>query len=64
MTKQLETVALAQQDYQDASDRQRELRAFLVRSVKQARKTHTLAEIGEVLGITKQGVYQLLKGDR
>jgi hypothetical protein len=36
-------------------------RAELREAVERARRTHTLAEIGETLGMTRQGVYDLCK---
>lgn len=41
--------------------REREERKRLRLAVQIARETHTLAEIGEVLGMTRQGVHDLLK---
>lgn len=36
-------------------------RQYLRDTVREARSKHTLAEIGQVLGMTRQAVYELLK---
>jgi hypothetical protein len=43
-----------------AQTNREEAREKLRQAVLQARKQHTLAEIGETLGMTRQGVYDLL----
>ena len=47
-----------------ASERQQEARERLRKTVLEARENHTLESIGQVLGITKQGVQAMLKDKR
>jgi hypothetical protein len=47
--------------YRFASLRQQKARQKLREAVLEARKDHTLEQIGQVLGMTRQGVHDLLK---
>jgi division protein CdvB (Snf7/Vps24/ESCRT-III family) len=57
----LAKVQQAQSRLRAVSVRQQEARLKLREAIQEARKTHTLAEIGQVLGMTRQGVHDLLK---
>lgn len=54
-------VELAQNAIKTLGEHHAKARDNLRDTVKAARKKHTLAEIGQVLGMTRQAVYELLK---
>lgn len=58
--QQLALVENRQRQLLKAGERQRKARQSLREAVLEARKDHTLAEIGKVLGTSRQGVYDLL----
>lgn len=61
MTEPLKRVKQAGRRLRSAEGRTDQARAELHQAVIGARESHTLEQIGSVLGITKQGVYDLLK---
>lgn len=61
MVLTLAHVKHAQRRLKAASQRHDQARENLRQSVLEAREGHTLAEIGKALGMTRQGVFDLLK---